>query len=326
MNTILKRNNSARRKPQPAISAPLPVIDIGNNLITCCTYLSAVESATLPSVVTDDPQYAALATAYADWQATVWEQFYLSLLNAGVLAQAEVMNNLVSDGINQQLVYADVINPSGGPTPTVIALCDDMGNQVMAGEVYVSQLSTIVQGIQGADEAKLTALNQLVNTLNSQFNALENQLTEKALDNSKQAFVTVIKVVVETVTEEDPIEPLLEGIAQVGTDIIEELVLTQEIQQTLLQLESAWAELDEVTLQVAQLNLVLNRLNAVVSDSSATMAALGALVDDWQTISDVITGSAASWQSGGYEQVAEWASRMVRISFPTPVTQTVPAS
>ncbi|UXI70200.1 hypothetical protein [Tahibacter amnicola] len=326
MNLVTTPRRTPRHAVASHLPAPLPVIDIGNNLIVCCGYLAAVESASLPSLITGDPQYSGLATAYADWQTSAWEQFFVGLLNAGVMAQAEEVSNLVSAGVTEQSAFQSLFTPAGSSVPTVISLCDDMASQVLAGETYVQQLTSIVQNIQGADEAKLAQLNGLVNQLNAQFDALEEQLTEKALDNSKEAVVTVIKVGIAVATEEDPVEPIIDGIAQIAEDIVEELVLTREIQQTLLALEAAWTELDEVTLQVAQLNLILQRLNLVVSDSSDTLNALNGLVNDWQVIVDTVNGSPSHWNDAGLPRLTEWASRLLRISFPSPVTQIIQSS
>lgn len=305
------------------VGAALPVVAIGNDLATCNTYLAAVQAATLPDVIVDDPQYATLATAYRNWQNTVWEQFYLGLLDAGVMAQAGEMNTLIGDGLQQQSLFQSVVVPVAGATPTVIGLCGDMADQVQAGETYVQQLTAIVEGIEGADEAQLAQVQQLVNTLNSQFESLEDELTEKALDNAKEAVITIIKIGVNVATDEDPIDPLIDGVVKIGTDITKEVVISAEINATLSALIAAWNELDEITLQVAQLNLILQRLDAVTADTSETLAALADLGTQWQRICDVIGGPAELWEHGGFELVKTWCERITRLSFPLPVTQIV---
>lgn len=316
-------NEATLAEVRAKTDAALPVIAIGNDLATCTTYLAAVQAATLPTVITGDPQYATLVTAYQNWQNTVWEQFYLGLLDAGVMAQTEEMNTLIADGLRQQSLFQSVVAPVGGATPTVIGLCADMSALVQAGETYTQQLTAIAEGIEGADEAQLAEVQQLVNTLNSQFDALEDQLTEKALDNAKEAVITIIKIGVDTATEEDPIEPLIDGVVKIGTDITEEIVLSAEINATLSALIVAWAQLDEITLQVAQLNLILQRLGAVTADTSETLDALADLETQWQRVCDVITGPAEVWDHGGFDLVKTWCARMVRLLFPLPVTQLV---
>lgn len=305
-------------------STPLPVLDVLNNVITVTNYINAIQSAALPAAITTNPQYASLATDYANWQYTIWAQYYEGLVDGNIVAQAEQINTLVQTGVDfPQSVYAAVVNPGSTATPAVIALCDDVANQVAAGSAYVSQLLTIAQGIQGADKAKLAALNAIVDTLNTQFDQMEQQLTDKAIDNTKEAVVTFITVSVAVATDEDPVEPLAKGVAQVGTDIVEELMLSDEINATLGQLETAWKALDEETLQLAQINLIINRLNQVVNQTSKAITALNAIVDDWQTVCDTINESPAIWQSSGLSQLTEWASRMNNVNFATVPVQTV---
>lgn len=305
------------------IDTALPVVAIGNDLATCNTYLAAVQAAALPDVIVDDPQYATLATSYRNWQNTVWEQFYLGLLDAGVMAQAGEMNMLIADGLQQQALFQSVVVPVAGATPTVIGLCGDMANQVQMGEVYVQQLTAIVESIENADQAQLAQVQQLVNTLNSQFESLEDELTEKALDNVKETVITIIKIGVNVATDEDPIDPLIDGVVKIGTDITKEVVISAEINATLSALIEAWNELDEITLQVAQLNLILQRLDAVTADTSETLAALADLGMQWQRICDVIGGPAELWEHGGFDLVKTWCGRITRLSFPLPVTQIV---
>lgn len=50
---------------------------------------------------------------------------------------------------------------------------------------------------------------------------------------------------------------IAKGIAQAGFDVVTDLMISSEMSTTLAQLETAWNELDEVTLQLAKINLVL---------------------------------------------------------------------
>ncbi len=321
-NSNTKNNTSATAG---ASNAPvlLPVIDIANNIITISNYLSAIQTATLPASIANNPVYGTLTTEYSNWQFEIWSEYFEGLVDGTISAQVQDINNLINDGITEQPVFIATINPGQGPTPTVISLCDDVTNQITEGNAYLTQLQAIATGIQGVDKAKIAALNQIVNTLSAQFDTLEDQLTDKAIDNMKEVFVTVIDVSVAVATEEDPISPLAKGVAQVGTDIINELMLSSEINATIAELQTAWSELDAETLQLAQINLLINRLNTVLSQTSKTLDALNNIVNDWQLISNAINDTPANWTSTGLAQVTEWASRMSRITFSGSVVQTI---
>ncbi|MCY4045336.1 MAG: hypothetical protein OXE99_09670, partial [Cellvibrionales bacterium] len=158
-----------------------------------------------------------------------------------------------------------------------------------------------------------------------QFDSLEDKLDEKALDNSKQAVTTIINVGVAVAEENDPISPLLNGIAQVGFEVIGELTISADINATLVQLESAWEQLDEATLQLAQVTLVINQMTAITNATHKTIEALNAIVNDWQTIADCINDT-TTWSSTGANQLKEWAARMAHVQFYGQVSQTVTPS
>jgi hypothetical protein len=301
----------------------LPVIDIANNMITITNYLSAIQTATLPSSIASNPVYGTLTTEYGNWQFEIWSEYFEGLVDGNIIAQVQDINNLIQDGLTEQSVFINLINPGRVPTPTVISLCDDVTNQITAGNAYLEQLQAIATSIQGVDKAKIAALNQIVTTLSTQFDSLEDQLTDKAIDNMKEVFVTVINVSVAVASEQDPIAPLAKGVAQVGTDIINELMLSSEINETISQLQTAWSELDAETLQLAQINLLINRLNTVLNQTSKTLDALNNIVNDWQLVSNAINDTPANWTSSGLAQVTEWASRMSRITFSGSVVQTI---
>ena len=315
-------NKTPGGPPSAATSAaPLPVLDICNNLITVTAYLSAIQSARLPdAVIASNP---GLATDYVNWQTNIWQQFFVSLMNIGILTEAEEVNAFVNDSITDQQVYQDVFSETSNPVPTVISLCDDMLDQITLGNNYVAQLESIADAIKDADKEKIAQLDKIIATLNAQFNALEQKLTDTAIDNSRQAVVTVINVSVAVAGEQNPIAPLAKGIAQVGFDVVTELMVSSEMTATLAQLETAWNDLDIVTLQLTKIKLVLKQLHAVISDASETVTALNNIVNDWQTICNATGATAADWTATCYPQLAEWAARMVRVQFYGSVTQTV---
>lgn len=315
-----KKSGSAAASNAPA---PLPVIDIANNIITVSNYLSAIETATLPASITGNPAYGTLTTEYSNWQYDIWAQYFEGLVDGNIIAQVQDINNLIADGITEQSVFIATINPEQAPTPTVISLCDDVTNQITQGNTYLGQLQAIATSIQGADQEQIAALNKIVNTLSAQFDTLEDQLTDKAIDNMKEVFVTVINVSVAVASEKDPVEPLAKGVAQVGTDIINELMLSSEINDTIAQLQAAWSALDAETLQLAQINLLIKRLNVVLNNTSKALDALNNIVNDWQLVSDAINDTPANWTSSGLAQITEWASRMGRITFSGSVVQTI---
>lgn len=294
----------------------LPVLDILNNVIVVTNYLNAAQSATLPAFITSDSQYAQLVDDFTAWQETLWEQYYEYLIDGGILAEVEQIETLIGTGVDfPPAVYASVFSPSGGVVPDVINSCDQVASTIAQGAGYVASLLTIANSIKNADQQKIAALNSLIATLNTQFNQMEQQLTDKAIDNSKEAVVTYVEVGVAVASEKDPIMPLVKGVAQVGTEVVQELVLTSEIQTTLNELEAAWNELDEATINLAQVNLVINQLNEVVSDTSVAVTALNAIENDWQTIVAVTDDSSSTWESTGLPQLTEWAKRMSNVNF-----------
>jgi len=309
--------------PTAALTAPLPVLDILNNVITITNYLSAVNSAALPAWITSNPDYGALPTEYGNWQYTLWAQYFQGLVNANILAQAQVINNLLGQGITQQSVFKSVITPGSAATPSVILSCDAVGSQISAGQSYAQQLQIIANQIRNADQEKIKELNAIIAKLNKQFGDMEQQLTDKALDNTKQVVVTVVNVGVAVASEKDPISPLVEGVAKLGTDIIKEIVLTSEINDTVAQLEDAWDELDQATIQLAQVNMIINRLNKIVNNTSKAVNALNNIVNDWQLIYDTVNASPGEWASTGLKQLTQWGDRITRVSFYSNISQTV---
>jgi hypothetical protein len=320
-------NNKTMGVKSPASGTtppPFPVLDICNNLITVSSYLNAVYNATLPpSVVSANQQ---LATNFQDWQAEVWDEYLVALLNEGILAEALEINDLIQDGITAQSVYQMVFNPNAGPVPTVISLCDELTNVITSGTDTLNSLVAVAQGMQGYDAGQMANLTSIVNSLNTQFDSMEDQLTEKALENMKEVVVTIVEVGVAVATEEDPISPLINGVAQVGENLVTELTLSSAINSTLSDLETAWNELDTVTIEYAIVTQVINKLNAVIGDATVTVNALNNIVNDWQTIVDAVNGPASSWTPTTFPMLQEWAARMNQISWPAPVTQIITPS
>jgi hypothetical protein len=126
---------------------------------------------------------------------------------------------------------------------------------------------------------------------------------------------TAVDVALAIGSEGEDIEPLVKGVIKLGQDAINELVLTAEINQTLGQLESAWAALDTATTNLSQFTLTCNQLKAVTDDASDTLAALQNLSNDWSTDAAVTTLGANDWANGGSAALQEWAARLVKISF-----------
>jgi hypothetical protein len=126
---------------------------------------------------------------------------------------------------------------------------------------------------------------------------------------------TAVDLAIAVGSEGEGIDPLVKGVIKLGEDPIDELVLTAEINQTLGQLESAWAALDKATTDLAQITLTCNQLKAVTDDASDTLTALQNLSNDWSTVAAVTTLGADDWANGGSAALQEWAARMVRISF-----------
>lgn len=320
-NTSPGAQSSAKTAPLQSGSNTLPVISLCNNLITLSSYLSAINNAQLPASVTSSNP--TLATLLEQWQDEVWNGYMIALQNEGILAEAEEMNDLIGEGITTQSVFQTVVNPTSGPVPIVISLCDNLTSLVSGGNALLNQIQTVITGIENYDQSQIANLNSIISTLNTQFDSMEDQLTEKALDDMKEVFVTIVNVGVDVATEEDPIEPLVDGVAQVASNTVTELVLSSEIQATLSDLESAWSQLDTITAEYAQLVTLQNQINTVITDGSDVLNALNNIVTDWQTIVDAVNCAPADWTSTYFPMVQEWAARMVRINWPAPVVQIV---
>ena len=301
----------------------LPVLDILNNVITISNFTSAVNDIRLPDVITSNPANDTLVSEFKKWQFTVWEEFSLALLNGNILAQAQEMKELYADGITDQSVFKKVINADGELTPTTITLCDDFASQILAGKAYVEKLEDIASQIQGADKAKVAALTKLVDKLSKQFDDMEQKLTEKAIDTGKDVVVSIVDVGVAVGTKKDPIAPLAKGVAQVGSDIVKQLILTSDINRTLVELEKEWKALDDATIALTTITIIVNQLKLVVDSTSKTITSLDSIENDWQEVSDVIYGSPDNWKAHGLSAIAQWSERMCRVVFSGVSNQTV---
>jgi hypothetical protein len=313
--------NTLPTSPLAATSQPLPVLDLCNNLLTISGYLSNVTTTHLPDiVVASNPS---LATQFGDWQQSIWQSFFESLVNANIFAQAEEIQALLNDDIDDQAAFQSTINDNDG-VPGVISRCDDIEGQINLGSIYVSHLKTIASSIEQADKEKVEQLQQIVSELNSQFDSLEDKFSQKSIDESKEIVATTINVGVAVASKKEPISPLLSGVAQVAFDVVEQISLSEEITATLNALEKAWNQLDEATQDLAQIKLLENQLIAVSVEQSKVINNLNNIVNDWQVICNLINDdSTEKWRHWGLKQLKEWSVRMNRISFYGSVSQVV---
>lgn len=305
------------------MSTPLPVISLMNSLMTIQAYLHSASTTNLPPVIAQNPQYDTLVTDFRDWQQDLWTQFWEGLLSAGIVAQSSEVNSLFQDQIDEQTVMQNVFYE--GPVPVVVSQCDDVANFVTGGQGLLTQLEAIAASIQNADQQAVDQLTKLADQLSSQFDQQEDKLTQEALDSATDVVSCAVDVMLAVGTEGDAIAPLVKGVIKLGTDAIDELALTDEINQTLSQLEAAWKALDQATADLAQITLTCNQLKAVTDQASATLTQLQNLSNDWSTVAATTQEPASGWASEGSAALQAWAAQMVKLSF-TNATQAVSTS
>ncbi|USD38884.1 hypothetical protein [Ferrimonas sp. SCSIO 43195] len=293
----------------------LPVIPILNHLISVNDFLIAVQQARLPPAISTQPENRTLVTRFEEWQQLLWQAYYEGLLNGQVVAQADEIHNLFSKHIETQQEVVGILCEPDNPVPKVISVVDEVVSYIADGEGLVRQLATIATAIEGADEAEVTRLMALVAQLNDAFDQSEQKLTDSALSMGTTVVATAIDVSVALATEQDPIKPFAKGSTQIAKDTVHEVVLSATAMSLLKQLQSAWAKLDEASLALAQMKMVVAQLQAVIDKQGVTLFALSQVAKEWQQVVDVTTASADSWALGGADAINEWSARMHQVSF-----------
>lgn len=304
-------------------TTPLPTIALLNDVMTVQGFLRAVSQAALPAVITGDPQYATLVSDYDNWRYNLWAEFWEGLLSGNITPQSRTIQTLFDDGITDIGTMHGILYD--GATILTVSACNAVADLVNDGQPLLASLETIAEGIEDADKAAVARLTTLADKLSTQFNKQEDELTQKAIDTGADVVVTAIDVAVAVGTEGEDIAPLIKSVIKVGEDVIQELVLTQEIKKTLGELETAWADLDQASADLAQITLTCRRLKAVTDDASATLTALQDLSDRWSTVAAVTNDDAGQWQNGGRDALQTWAGEMNQLTFGY-ATQTINAA
>lgn len=294
-------------------STPLPVISLMNSVMTIQAYLNAVTDTVLPPVIQQNPQYATLVTQFTDWQEDVWGQFWEGLLSAGIIAESNEINNLFNVQVDDQNAMKNMLY--SGVLPIVVAQCDDVANFVTDGQPLLTQLEAIAASIENADQEAVDQLTKLVGQLQDQFAQQEDTLTQDALNSAVDIVASAVDVMIAVGTEGEAIQPLVKGVIKLGTDAVDELMLTSEINQTLSELEKAWGALDEATADLAQITLTCNQLQAVTNQASTTLAQLQSLSDDWNSVASTTQQPPAVWHASGSASLQQWAAQMVKLTF-----------
>ena len=302
------------------MSTALPVITILRSVMTAQSYLRAASLTVLPPVITQNQQYAGLVTQFTDWQEDLWSQFWEGLVSAGIAAEGVEINALFQDGVTDEGVMNELMY--SGVVPIVVTQTNDVANLIANGQGLLQQLEAIAKTIEDADQKQVDAYTALVAQLQTQFSQQEDTLTKDALDSATQVVSTAVEVMLAVGTEGDASQPLVKGVIKLGSQLIDELVLTDEINQTLSQLETAWQELDQASANLAQITQTCSQLTAVTDQAAATLTALGHLSTDWNTIATSTTVSSSDWTGGASAALQEWAAQMVKLTFGN-ATQTV---
>ncbi len=299
------------------MNAPLPVIDLLNNVITINNYLRAVQTAQLAPSILSNPAYATLVQNFKQWQYQIWDEYFEGLIDDNLTSQPEQIAKLYTLGIADQEEVKSVLFPSAGAVPGVVSLCDDVSTLIGQGETFVTQLDEIAKSIQGADKDKVAAFQAQSDALQTEFSQQEDKLTEDSIKSAFDVISCAIDVAVAVGSEGDAIQPLVKGVTKIAEDAVTELELTATINQTLQSLESAWEALDEASAELALITQTVNQLNAVVTESSDALQALDAIVQDWTLVANTTTGSLADWKSTGDQAMNEWSARMIKVAFTT---------
>jgi hypothetical protein len=304
------------------MSNPLPVISLLNSLMTVNAYLQSATNTNLPPIITKNQQYATLVTDFTDWQENLWAQFWEGL-SAGISAESTQVNSLFQDGVDEETIMNSIFYD--GSAGIVVSQCTAVANLVAQGQGLLTQLNQIAASIQQADKTAVENLTKLVDQLQDQFAQQEDELTQDALDSATEVVSTAVDIALAIGSEGEDIEPLIKGVIKLGTSAINELTLTSEINQTLSELETEWAALDQATTDLTQITLTCNQLKAVADEASETLDKLQSLSDDWNSVAASTQQSADDWSAGGSMALQQWAAQMVKLAFGN-ATQLVSAS
>jgi hypothetical protein len=301
----------------------LPVIDILNNVRTISNFLYTSQQTTLtPNITTNN---SALATEFVDWQQDIYNEYFEGFLSENLNSQTETIQLLYTDGVStpsMQSIVNSILIPTGNLTPGLIVSVDSISNLIVKGSAYATSLDVIAKGIQGADQKKVDDLMTTVATLSSQFQQQEDKLVSDSINLGVDTVVTAVNIAIAVGSEGETIQPMISSISKVGTDAINALILKDSINQTIVDLQNAWNELDKETEELARITLIVNQLEAVTTNASATLTALNNVASDWQLVVEATQVSDHKWIKSESNAVQEWCSRMVLVSFGT-FTQTV---
>ncbi|THU31519.1 hypothetical protein FAM09_28250 [Niastella caeni] len=215
-----------------------------------------------------------LASRYIQWKDLVWSAFWKTLINEGILAEVEMMQELLKEGITSQLFFQIIIANEETQLPAVISACNNLCHQIMAGAEDIKQLQ------QHANSTKITEHKQVIK-LNNMIEAINKRLSSP--DGSSW--------------EIDTSEP---GVME-------------EINSTLIELEWLKLELEAITQQLNQVNLVLNQLQTIESLELSAITALNNIVIDLKKVYNTINGPWTTWVHEGLPVVEEWVRQINNI-------------
>lgn len=310
------------------------VLPLYNALVTLEAYLGASTAITLPPQVANVPQYQSLTKAFTDWQEDLWEQFFVSLLNSQILAQAQEINNFyktdetapVPDQILQQECQRAVFEP-GQPISIVQRSAVQFANLVAQGADFAQQLDQVIAVFTDIDIAKVKAALTQVQTLNDDFQSQEQAINQDMLNADATLLTTTVNVLVDVglmaVGDEatDPIKPLKEGIVQIGKDVGKAIYVSTQVGDTLTALEAAITALDEAEYQLFQILIARQQLEGLTSQTQPALKALSRIEIEWGRVADTIAASLTDWSNDGMTQIGEWASLMTLLAFQAPTSQ-----
>ncbi|MDJ0834933.1 MAG: hypothetical protein QNK37_00370 [Acidobacteriota bacterium] len=304
----------------------LPVIDILNNLITVNNFLMASQALKLPKAVTDNPDNEKTVHDFREWKQTIWQSYFEGLLNAQIVPQADEINQLYNLQAATQEGIQGILFEEGNPVPIVIAGTDQLAKLLAQGEPILGDLKAIAESIKHADEKEVAEISKTVKQLNESFDQDQQKFNQTILSAGTTLIATVVDVSIDIAAEEPPIKPLIQGVTQIGKDVITEIKLTRESIDLLEQLEDQWAALDAATAELAQMRMVVDQIDQVVQEGSFVFDVLSRVAADWQRVASVAKESHKRWVAGGSDAMEEWAARMSLAGFSSATMQLAPTT
>ncbi|MGJ8629389.1 MAG: hypothetical protein ACSHXB_20750 [Sulfitobacter sp.] len=320
------------------LTAQDTVIPLFNDILKVQALLSATSSVVIPSQITSDASYTLLVNNFETWRQALWNLFWYSFLNTEIVSEVSQIKQIFATNeiapVSGDIVQSECngVFFGGSSIAKVQTSCVALASEIGSGQDIVSDLTSVIDGFQKVDRAKVAAALSLVNTLNSQFSEQEQELNQDMFA-ADEAFATTAVNVSIAIGEmalgdeaADPITPLIEGVTQIANDVGKALLLTGDIQDTLNELEAALTELSEDEYQLMQLMICKSQLDAVTTDAGPALSALARIEVVWSNPANLTTAPVEEWNATGATDLANWAEMAGLLGFVVPTAQNIQPS